>query len=104
MDVKKITVFCGAKTGKNENYEKAAFKLGRDAAKRNITIVYGGGATGLMGAVANGALSEQGHVTGVIPQFLVDREVAHPGVKICASSSLCTSANWSWKTKAMLLL
>ncbi|NMA80478.1 hypothetical protein SAMN05216187_109101 [Jeotgalicoccus aerolatus] len=81
MDVKKITVFCGAKTGKNENYEKAAFKLGRDAAKRNITIVYGGGATGLMGAVANGALSEQGHVTGVIPQFLVDREVAHPGVK-----------------------
>ena len=81
MDVKKITVFCGAKTGKNENYEKAAFKLGRDAAKRNITIVYGGGATGLMGAVANGALSEQGHVTGVIHQFLVDREVAHPGVK-----------------------
>ena len=81
MDVKKITVFCGAKTGKNENYEKAAFQLGRDAAKRNITIVYGGGATGLMGAVANGALSEQGHVTGVIPQFLVDREVAHPVVK-----------------------
>ena len=39
MDVKKITVFCGAKTGKNENYEKAAFQLGRDAAKRNITIV-----------------------------------------------------------------
>ena len=81
MSVKKITVFCGAKTGKNENYEKAAYKLGADAAKKKLTIVYGGGATGLMGAVANGALAENGEVTGVIPQFLVDREVAHPGVK-----------------------
>ena len=81
MNVKKITVFCGAKTGKNENYEKAAYKLGADAAKKNLTVVYGGGATGLMGAVANGALSEDGRVTGVIPQFLVDREVAHPGVR-----------------------
>src|SRR5699024_10575014 len=55
--------------------------LGEDAARKNLTGVYGGGATGLMGAVADGALAENGKVTGVIPQFLVDREVAHPGVR-----------------------
>src|SRR5699024_7343732 len=51
-----------------------------DDARKKLTVVYGGGTTGLMGAVADGALAENGKVTGVIPQFLVDREVAHPGV------------------------
>lgn len=81
MNVNKLTVFCGAKTGNNENFETATYKLGQDCAEKGLTVVYGGGATGLMGALANGALSKDGHVTGVIPQFLVDREVAHPAVQ-----------------------
>lgn len=81
MSIEKITVFCGAKTGHNENFKKAAYNLGTDAARKNLTIVYGGGATGLMGAVADGALAEDGNVIGIIPQFLVDREIAHPAVK-----------------------
>lgn len=81
MNVNKLTVFCGAKTGNNENFETATYKLGQDCAEKGLTVVYGGGATGLMGALANGALSKGGHVTGVIPQFLVNREVAHPGVQ-----------------------
>lgn len=80
MDINKITVFCGARSGDNPKFEAAAFKLGEDAAKNDMTIIYGGGATGLMGAVANGALSVDGDVIGVMPQFLIDREIAHTGV------------------------
>lgn len=81
MEINKITVFCGAKSGNNKNYEDATYKLGQDCADKGLTVVYGGGATGLMGALAKGALSKNGQVIGVIPQFLVDREVAHPGVQ-----------------------
>ena len=80
MNINKITVFCGARSGDNPKFEAAAFKLGEDAAKNDITIIYGGGATGLMGAVADGALSVDGNVIGVMPQFLIDREIAHTGV------------------------
>ncbi len=80
MDINKITVFCGARSGDNPKFEAAAYKLGEDAAKNDMTIIYGGGATGLMGAVANGALSVGGDVIGVMPQFLIDREIAHTGV------------------------
>ncbi|SFK84629.1 TIGR00730 family Rossman fold protein [Salinicoccus halodurans] len=81
MEIKQITVFCGARTGRNPLYEKSAYELGAFLADRGIGVVYGGGAVGLMGAVANGALEHGGEVTGVIPQFLVDREMAHPKVQ-----------------------
>ncbi len=53
---------------------------GRCSRRRAVTLVYGGGRVGLMGAVADGALAAGGVVIGVIPQALVDRELAHPGV------------------------
>ena len=77
---KNITVFCGAGSGKDPSYIKSAVQLGKFLAENNIGLVYGAGATGMMGAVADGALSANGYVKGIIPQFLVDREVAHPDI------------------------
>ena len=62
------------------HWEDAARDLGTLLARRGITLVYGGGRVGLMGAVADGALDAGGRVVGVIPQSLVDRELAHTGV------------------------
>ena len=55
-------------------------QFGREVARRGITIVYGGGNVGLMGVVADAALSAGGRVVGVLPRFLLDREVGHPGL------------------------
>ncbi|MFA7745648.1 TIGR00730 family Rossman fold protein [Salinicoccus roseus] len=81
MKINNITIFCGANTGTDPIYEKSAYALGQLLAEKEIGIIFGGGAVGLMGAVADGALSKGGTVTGVIPQFLVDREMAHPEVQ-----------------------
>jgi uncharacterized protein (TIGR00730 family) len=61
-------------------YAEAARSFGAAAAARGLGVVYGGGRVGLMGAVADGALSRGGEVIGVIPQELVDRELAHSGL------------------------
>jgi uncharacterized protein (TIGR00730 family) len=73
-------VFCASASGAKPEYAAAAEQLGRMLAQRGIGLVYGGGKTGLMGAVADGALAAGGHVVGVIPHVLVDLEVAHDGV------------------------
>jgi uncharacterized protein (TIGR00730 family) len=78
--VKSICVYCGANAGANPIYMQTATGLGNQLAQRGLRLVYGGGNTGLMGAVANGVLDAGGEVTGVIPQHLVDWEVAHKGV------------------------
>lgn len=75
--MKKITVFCGSSFGNDPEFEKTAAKLGQKLAKEQITLVYGGANVGLMGAVANGALSENGKVIGVLPEFLANKELAH---------------------------
>lgn len=75
--ISSIAVFCGARSGVAPVYLQAAGELGRELARRNLTLVYGGGRTGLMGAVADAALGAGGHVIGVMPEFLVAREVAH---------------------------
>ena len=75
--MKRITVFCGSSFGNEKNYELQAFLLGSVMAKKNIDLVYGGAKVGLMGAVANGVLSENGNVFGVLPRFLMSKEVAH---------------------------
>lgn len=75
--MKRITVFCGSSAGKNGKYTEVAFLLGKILAQKNIGVVYGGAKIGLMGAVADGALSEKGEVIGVIPDFLQTKEVAH---------------------------
>jgi len=78
--MKSITVFCGSSSGTEEHYKSQATILGQTLAKQNIRLVYGGAAIGLMGAVADGALSERGKVTGVIPSFLRSKEIAHGGL------------------------
>ncbi len=75
--MKRITVFCGSSAGNNGKYREEAFLLGKILAQKNIGVVYGGAKIGLMGAVADGALSEAGEVIGVIPDFLKTKEVAH---------------------------
>lgn len=77
--LRSLAVFCGSTTGRDPAFVEAADRTGRALAERGIELVYGGGGTGLMGAVADGALAAGGHVTGVIPRALVDRELAHPG-------------------------
>ena len=75
-----VVVFCGARVGHDPAWRPAAEALGRGLATAGIRLVYGGGRVGLMGAVADGALAAGGAVTGIIPDFLRAREVAHPGV------------------------
>lgn len=75
-----IAVFCGSSPGHNVIYTTATKKLGESMAEQGITLVYGAGNVGLMGVVADAVLSKEGKVVGTIPQFLVDKEVAHYGI------------------------
>jgi uncharacterized protein (TIGR00730 family) len=75
-----LCVFSGAAPGHGDRYLAAAAALGRAVARRGLTLVYGGGRAGLMGAVADAALAGGARVVGVIPQGLVDRERAHRGL------------------------
>lgn len=76
--MKYISVFCGSAEGKEKIYAEQAFQLGKAIAERNYGVIYGGAHVGLMGAVANGALDSGGEVIGVLPQFLAQKELAHP--------------------------
>jgi uncharacterized protein (TIGR00730 family) len=76
----RICVFCGSSPGRGEIYGEAAAGLGRLLAERGMGLVYGGASVGTMGIVADAALAAGGEVVGVIPQALVDREVAHAGL------------------------
>ena len=77
--MQRVCVFCGASSGARAAYADAARAFGVAAARRGLGVVYGGGRVGLMGALAEGALGAGGEVIGVIPQELVDRELAHGG-------------------------
>ena len=78
--MQRVCVFCGASTGRRSAYAEAARAFGALLAERGLGLVYGGGRVGLMGALADGALAGGGEAIGVIPQGLVDRELAHPGL------------------------
>ena len=78
--MQRVCVFCGASSGRRAEYAEAARAFGATLARRGIGLVYGGGRVGLMGAVADGALGAGGEAIGVIPQELVDRELAHGGL------------------------
>lgn len=75
-----VAVFCGGSSGVEDAYIRAAREMGREIAERGLTLVYGGGHIGLMGVLADAALAAGGEVVGVIPQSLVDREIAHSGL------------------------
>lgn len=76
----RLCVFCGSGAGNQPYYLEAAQQLGTTLANAGITLVYGGAQVGLMGAVADAALAAGGQVIGVIPQHLVERELAHTGL------------------------
>jgi len=80
MGLHSICVFCGSSAGARGEYAAAAQAMGNLLAQRGIRVVYGGGNVGLMGVLADAALAAGGQVLGVIPQMLVDRELAHRGI------------------------
>lgn len=73
-----LCVFCGSQVGADPAYRTAATALGSSMAARNVALVFGGGRVGLMGACADAVLAGGGRVIGVIPEFLRDKELAHP--------------------------
>jgi uncharacterized protein (TIGR00730 family) len=73
-------VFCGSQPGARPAYLQAARELGATLAQRGVTVVYGGGHIGMMGALADSALGAGGQVVGVIPEHLMRPEVAHQGL------------------------
>ncbi len=73
--LKTICVYCGSGEGTNPAHLRAARDLGRSMAEAGVGLVYGGGSHGLMGATARAVLEHGGHVTGIIPGFLRDREL-----------------------------
>jgi uncharacterized protein (TIGR00730 family) len=78
--MKTLCVYCGSNTGSQPIYTERAIALGTRMAKDGITLVYGGGNVGLMGVVADAVLDAGGEVIGVIPEQLVNWEVAHKGL------------------------
>lgn len=78
--MKRVCVFCGSRPGVGEVYVDAAVQLGRLLASRGIELVYGGGNVGLMGILADAVMEAGGRVIGVMPDFLVRKEIAHQGI------------------------
>lgn len=77
--MKSVAVFCGSRSG-SDIYTDGARALGRALAEHNITLIYGGGKVGLMGAVADAVMEHGGRAVGIIPKFLSDKEIAHTGI------------------------
>src|SRR5512137_330640 len=75
-----LCVFCGSALGARPEYADAARAVGTEIGRRGWTLVYGGGRVGLMGVLADAALAAGAPVVGVIPRFLFELEVAHPGL------------------------
>jgi len=80
MKINSLAVFCGSKNGNNPVYVNHAKELGKLLAKKNITLIYGGGSTGIMGAVADAMMEGGGKVIGIITKKLVDWEHQHEGI------------------------
>src|ERR671933_58213 len=78
--MKRICVFCGARSGVNRTYEEGDRLLGRALSEAGVALVYGGGRVGLMGVLADAVLGSGGEAIGVIPKALVRREIAHMGL------------------------
>src|SRR5699024_2584132 len=78
--MKSLAVFCGSSNGASDAYIESATMLGKELAKRNIALVYGGASVGLMGAVAESVMEAGGKVIGVMPDFLEKKEISHEGL------------------------
>ena len=75
-----VCVYCASSRTAHPEYREAAFRLGESLALRRIAVIYGGGAKGSMGALADGALSKDGRVIGILPRFMADLEWGHRGL------------------------
>ncbi|MDQ0222751.1 LOG family protein [Streptococcus moroccensis] len=73
----KVAVYCGAATGHNPIYAEAAKELASWLVHKNLDVIYGGGSVGLMGVLADTILEQGGKIIGVMPDFLIEREIAH---------------------------
>ena len=80
MKIRSICVFCGARSGAGNDYARATREFARTLVTNRIDLVYGGASVGLMGMLADTVLASGGRCIGVIPQNLLDKEVAHPGL------------------------
>jgi len=80
MLLHRVCVFCGSSRGAEQAFSDAAIALGRTLATQGLALVYGGASVGLMGRLADATLQAGGEVIGVIPQSIVDLEVAHRGI------------------------
>ncbi|WP_224360412.1 LOG family protein [Hyalangium versicolor] len=80
MDVRTVCVFCGSRPGSRPEFLAAAQALGEELARRKMTLIYGGASVGLMGALADAALSAGGRAVGVLPLSLQQRELGHQGL------------------------
>ncbi len=80
MKIAAVTIFCGSKPGNDSTFLNDANQLGKLLARNGVTMVYGGGNKGIMGAIANASLSEGGKVIGIIPKILIEWEAQHTGL------------------------
>src|SRR3974390_47523 len=80
VDLRAVCVFCGSSDPADPRYRDAARALGSLVARRDLTLVYGGGSTGLMGELADATLLHGGRVIGIIPKSLWAREINHTGL------------------------
>jgi len=78
--LKSVCVYCGSNFNGDEQLRKSITQLAETLVQQNINLVYGGGSVGVMGILANDVLALNGTVTGVIPQFLMDKEVGHRSI------------------------
>ncbi len=80
MAISSLAVFCGSKTGNNPLFVQHAKQLGYLLAEKNITVIYGGGNKGIMGALSNAMMEKNGKVIGIIPKLLLAWEAQHEGI------------------------
>lgn len=78
--MKRVGVFCGSSSGARPEYTNAAVELANELVERGIGLAYGGGRVGLMGRIAEAVIAGGGEVIGVIPEFLIEKELAYEGV------------------------
>jgi uncharacterized protein (TIGR00730 family) len=81
-EIRTVCVYCASSDHCRPIFLESAYSLGNFLAKESIDIVYGGGSTGLMGRLADGAIAGNGHVRGIIPQFMQNLEWGHKGISI----------------------
>jgi uncharacterized protein (TIGR00730 family) len=81
LELRTLCVFCGSRPGARPEYVQSANELGAELVRRRIGLVYGGASLGIMGALADTVIAEGGEAIGVMPQRLIDREIAHRGLR-----------------------